>query len=310
MTTPSAPLSLLLLVATGGCVINGNKYTRPSELEQSWLVSRTRILGIRAEPAEIAPGQRASFEALLVGPPGEEEQLVRLWLACPDGGTGCATAELEGLDLEDPDPEQLEELGFIGFQLGIPGEAAPEYTAPPDLLDGLDEAAKLEGLNVTVQLTAFPLEQLDSSTTDIDFNEVEAGFKRLVVSEASTPNNNPRLDGFAVDETRLPDEVETVLVEPGQQYDLALFLADPGGIETYEFLNSDGEVEERVEEPYVSWFTTGGVLVESLGLWPFLDASWEAPDEVGTEGTWFAVVRDRRGGMSWWRQDWVVTDEP
>ena len=89
-----------------------------------------------------------------------------------------------------------------------------------------------------------------------------------------------------------------------------------GARERYQYVNSDGAVEDRVEEPYASWFVAGtdpdgagdpgGELLETVTLWPYMDASWLSPAERGASGTWFAVVRDRRGGMAWWSQEWVV----
>ncbi|MBX2801367.1 MAG: hypothetical protein KTR31_27060 [Myxococcales bacterium] len=299
---------IAFLVSAGllvqGCVINNDKWPRPRDLSQTWMVDRTRILGVRADPPEIAPGQRAEMSALIVQAPGEEEPLGVLWLACEDGGAGCAT-DLGALDLENVDLAQAQELGVIGFEPGL----APMYTAPTDVLDDLDERERREGLNVQVQLTAIPLDDLGETTGEIDFNALEVGFKRLVVSEATTPNNNPVLEAFTVDGLILPPEAEVIQVEAGQVYDLGIALSEFGGREVYEFLNSDGVVEERTEEPYAAWFSTGGTLNETITLWPFMEASWVAPEE-GESGTWFSVVRDRRGGMSWWLQDWEVVPEP
>lgn len=303
-----------LLLAVGllssACVINGDRWPRPSELSPSWLVDRTRILGIRAIPAEIAPGQRAEFEALIGQPPDAEEGLVRLWLACPDGDNGCATTELGSVDLENPDPEQLAKLGFIGVEVGLPGEPKPAYTAPPDLLDELPDEARLEGLSVTAQLTAFPAEQLEAKEApdEIDFNEVESGFKRLVVSEARTPNDNPVLVGILQEGIEDAPTAEVAEVRAGATIELTLAIEEAATIVTYEFVNSSGEVEERVEEPFVTWFATEGEVLEPFNLWPFFSSEWSAPAEVGVEGIWYAVVRDRRGGMSWETRRWVTVD--
>lgn len=306
MTRATIGSTCLLALLSSACVINGDRWPRPRDLDPSWLVNRTRILGIRAVPPEIAPGRRAAMEALLVQPPGSEEDLVRLWIACADGDVGCATGELADVDLENPDLAALQKLGFIGFQLGIPGEPAPMYTAPDDLLSGLEEADRLEGLNVTVQLTAFPADQLDAKNAqdEIDFNVVEAGYKRLVVSEARTPNNNPVLSGISV-ETEGGPPADLVEVAAGTTVRLELGLEETT-IETYEFVNSSGDVEERVEEPYVTWFATDGEVLEPFNLWPFFSSDWTAPDEVGAQGTWYAVVRDRRGGMAWSERSWIT----
>lgn len=271
---------LLVSLALPGCVLNSDKYTRPRELEQSWEVLKPRLLAVAAEPAEPRPGQVVTFQALLADPTGEVETV--LWLACPapdDGATfGCVGGE---------EPEVI----------GVQPLSDPVFTTPADLLDGLDEAARREGRYVLVQVTGLPELDPDLDLEDVDFNAVEAGFKRVVVSEASTPNQNPVHAGFTADGNVVLDGA-VLEVDPGQRYAIGIALEE-SSIETYEYLNSDGGLEQRVEEPYATWYATGGNVAEPATLWPFLESSWDAPEESGSEGTIYAVVRDRRGGMTW-----------
>jgi len=295
-------MMLLPLLVLAGCVINSEKYPRPRDLSEAWLVDRTRILAVRAEPPEIAPGEAALMQALVADAYDAPTDLNLVWLACLDGGdAGCAT-DLSGLDLEDPDPVALQEAGFIGFEPGFP----PRYAAPADVLDDLSPEERLEGINVQTQLFAFPADALtEGAAEEIDFNEIEVGFKRLVVSEAKTPNNNPRISGFTVDGLAVPDVVPTIELSPDQQYDFGVELDEVLGLEEYLFVNSRGEVEERVEEPYVAWFATSGEVTEPVTLYPFLEMTWTAPPEPGP-GRLYAVVRDRRGGMAWLTRDYLV----
>jgi len=294
--------TLVVAALLTGCVINGEKHIRPRDLDASTLVNRTRILGIRALPAEIRPGERAAFEALIGTAEGEAPELGSVWIACPEGDDfGCAT-DLGDLNLDNATPEDLAAIGFIGFEPGLP----PAYAAPNDLLDDISAADRLEGRSVLVQLSLFPLELLEEGVEEIDFNAVEGAYKRLVVSEATTPNDNPGLSAFLVDRFAVVPGISAVHVEPKQSYDLGILLQDVSGREVYEFVNSSGELEERVEEPYASWYATSGEVLEPVTLWPFMESTWRAPAEAGTKGTWYVVIRDRRGGMSWWTQDFVV----
>jgi hypothetical protein len=297
----------MILLVLAGCVINGDKYPRPRDLAPNWLVDRTRILAIRAEPPEAEPGAAISFEALIVDAEGVEPELAVVWLACPvddeGNGFGCAT-DLGSLDLEDPDPEALAELGLIGLEPFL----TPAYTVPDDLLDGLDDRERLEGVYVLIQLLALPLESVEDPVAEVDFAEVESAYKRLVVSEATTPNHNPQIASFTVDAVPVPAGAP-VYVEPEQTYALGITLPD-GAIETYQYLLSDGSPEERLEEPYASWYATGGEVLEEVTLWPYIEADWTAPPERGAEGTWYAVLRDRRGGMAWATQRWVADVPP
>lgn len=294
--------AILLAPLLGGCVINSDKWPRPRDLAPAWLVDRPRLLALQAEPPEARPGDLVTFSSLLAQPPGDEEELVTVWLACPLEGeeVGCAT-DLAGVGTTT-DPEALAELGIIGFEPGFP----PVYLVPADLLDALEPEARLEGLQVLVQSTSMPAELLEDEDAleELDFAVVEAGYKRLVVSEALTPNHNPRVGAYLVDGEIVP-EGALVHLDPLQPYEVGVQLPDDA-IEDYVFVNSEGVEEHRVEEPYVSWFATGGDLVESVTLFPYLEATWTSPAEAGTSGTWYAVLRDRRGGMAWKAQQWVV----
>ena len=120
-------------LAMTGCVIGGDKWPRPRDLAPSWLVDRTRILAVAANPPEIAPGETATFEALIPDPGGEGD-LSRLWFACPevDGGFGC------NLDLSTGSGTTATGTGTDGF-IGLEPFIPPVYTAPDDLLDGITD---------------------------------------------------------------------------------------------------------------------------------------------------------------------------
>jgi hypothetical protein len=290
---------LLLALILTSCVIGSEKYIRPADLAPTWLVDRPRVLGIRAMPAELRPGETARFEALLAAPDSDEPYTV-VWIACPVEGGGIGFGcplDLQALDLETATPEQLAEAGFIGFEPLIP----PVYTSPQDFLEELDDDERLEGAYVLVQVTAFPA---DADVEDtLDFNTIEAAYKRLVVSEASTPNTNPILGELTVEGIAVEADV-MIHLDPNQPYEIGIEIPNVA-IEEYEYRPSGGDVELRTEEPYVAWFTTGGQLLEEVTLYPNTQADWVSPKR-GTSGTWYAVARDRRGGQTWRIQRWTV----
>jgi hypothetical protein len=188
--------------------------------------------------------------------------------------------------------------------IGIEPLFAPSYVPEATILDDLTDIDRLEGVSVTIQLSAFPEDMLESTDTAIDYDNIEVAYKRLVVSEAETPNLNPEIAAFTVDGTAVPPGA-VVEVDQGQLYEIGIALPTES-VETYSFTTSAGAIEERVEEPYVTWFTTGdSTLNEPYALYPYLDASWIAAREPGT-GTWWAVVRDRRGGMAWYEQPFTI----
>ena len=291
----------LLFILLSGCVINGNKHPRPRDLSPSSLIDRVRLLAIQANPPEISPGTAATFTALLIDPNDEVDWTI--WSACPEdaaSGFGCPVA-LDQLDEGSMDPETLAEAGIIGIEPFY----APTYEAPEDALDHLDSEAQAEGEYTYVQALAFPEpEETSEQPEEIDFNQIETGFKRLVVSTAATPNTNPVINSWLIDGEPVPDG-EVVEVRAGSTIEIGITLSEQS-IEEYVHFNSDGVSEERIEEPYAQWFSSEGKVSEPTTLFPFLDSTWIAPEETGTTGTWWAVVRDRRGGISWLEQPFII----
>ncbi len=287
---PSAAWMLIPALASA-CVVGGDKWPRPSELTPDWLVDDAQILAVVAEPPEAVPGDIVTFSALIPDPTDRLEAVV--WLACPftdDAESGLPVCALDtaGLDPATASPEELAELGVIGFEPGFP----PTWLIPEDTLEGAEDP--LEGLYATIQVIGLP--STDPTDTGLDLADLELGYKRLVVSEGTTRNQNPIIASIEVDGVAVTPGTRLV-VDPHQKYTFELTLAEDA-IETYVYVNDDGVSEERVEEPYVTWYATGGTLLESLTLYPYLDVEWRA-GPYGQAATVWAVIRDRRGGMGW-----------
>lgn len=304
MTAKTTAIAALLLVPlAGGCVINGNKYPRPRDLEPQWQVTRARVLAIAPEPPEAAPGDTVTFSALIADPEEEIETVV--WAACApteSSDFGCDLSAFNDLG-DNPTPEELAEAGVIGWEPFI----APEYTPDEALLDGLTEQEALEGVQVTVQTLALPPFDVEDTGDSEFFNDVEVGFKRLIVSTAATPNANPVIATLEIGGVEIP-AASVVEIEGGLEYSLAVRLTDES-IQEYQYVNSDGITEDRIEAPYVTWYATDGSMIEQYGLYhddTLLQGRWVAPDDE-VEGAWYGVVRDRRGGMAWVEQPWRVT---
>ncbi len=286
---------MTFLILLAGCVIGGNDYQRPRDLPSSHLVDRPRLLAIAVEPPELRPGDTATVAALLADADGEID--LQVWLACPPElatSFGCAI-DLSVLT-EDATPAELAEAGIIGFLPGF----APTLTVPPDALEGLDAADREKGLYWTVQMLGLPA--AEEGQTELDFNEIESGHKRVVVSESLSPNLNPVAVGLRFDDQPLPPAA-VVEIDAGASYLLSVDL-DETTVETYTFLNPAGEVEQRTEAPFVIWYATAGSWYNGTSLYPTLSDTWTAPAEPGLEGAVWAVIRDRRGGMAWHEQRW------
>ncbi|MFH1466785.1 MAG: hypothetical protein ABIO70_20535 [Pseudomonadota bacterium] len=291
----SVGLTALLALATVGC--------QRVELSASWTVDRLRVLAVRAEPAEPAPGDTVGFEALIVSPDAPL-QLV-MWLACPAdiaGVMGCeldpaVLEQLAGLDPESLSPEELAALyaaladaGLMGAEPYLP----PSWTVPDHILDGLTEAERNEGVTLFVQVSAIP----EGAEGDSD---LELAYKRFPISEAATPNHNPVIDHLLVDGAEVAAGVILEL-DPLQAYEIEPVLADDA-VETYRYLLEDGTWEERLEEPYFSIYVQEGDISASNTLYPYSSFTWTTPEAPAlADQTLWIVLQDRRGGMSWWSQ--------
>ena len=291
-------LTLLLM----GCEIN--------QLARPTLVDRTRILGVASEPAEPAPGDQVTLTSLAVDP--EQGIGAVTWFGCvleDSSGFGCALdadrlEELFAMDLESMTPEEQAEwfvevqaAGFIGVEPDLP----PSFTVPTDLLDGLTEEEAIEGKNYLFTLSALPGEgNLDSLDLEAQGDsQAETGLKRMPVSLNPNPNQNPVVASMVLDGTFELEDQDTLRVQAGQTYSFVMTLTEDS-VESYTFVNSEGVSEDRIEQPYVSFYATSGNFFQEVSLYPYLEAEWTAPVDPPTpeSNLWF-VLRDRRGGMTW-----------
>ncbi len=263
-----------------------------TELSESWEIDRLRVLAVAAEPAEPRPGDTVTFRSLVVSP--DAPVAATIWFACLTGGGdyGCEVDEsLLDLDPAELGPEDLEalyEAGFIGAEPYLP----PVWQVPADALDGLSPEERLEGLTAIINVTAVP--DVEDPTED----DLELAYKRVPVSEATTPNHNPVVVSIAVDGV-VVEPGTVVSLDRGQPYTFEVALSDDS-VEAYEFVNGAGEVETREEEPYFTWYAQDGTFDRTFDLWPYTDTEYYAPEDpkADTAGIW-VVVRDRRGGMAW-----------
>ena len=132
--------------------------------------------------------------------------------------------------------------GFLGLDPFVP----PSWTVPETYLDGLSEDQKLEG--ITSIITVMALSDCDAlmqgdvedaqSILDAGKDDSEIAYKRIPVSLAATPNNNPVLTGISVDDF-IPVVGARVTLDAGQTYSLAVHLSETS-VETYTYRNKIG----------------------------------------------------------------------
>lgn len=270
-------------------------------MAQAWQIDRLRVLAVAAEPAEPRPGDTVQMTSLTVSP--AVPVALSTWFVCvisEETDTGCAidpalTEDLSSTDLSTLTPEEQAALyaelvaaGMIGVEPYFP----PVWTVPVDLLEGLTPEERLEGLVATVSITAIPDQE------QVDEGDLELAYKRVPVSEATTPNHNPPITGLRVDGIDVAAGA-TVALDRGQTYEIELVLPEEA-IETYTYVNADGVEESRTEEPYLAWYLQEGSFDQEYTLYPYVSVQYTSPVEptLAEQSLW-VVVRDRRGGMSW-----------
>jgi hypothetical protein len=289
--------SWLMVVALSGCVIQGNRYPRPRDLEPSWLAARPRLLAIQADPPDILPGEASTLRALFADPNDELRTFV--WIGCADEALTSFGCVLDPSALSpDATAEDLERAGVIGIEPFF----SPSIDAPLDYLDELDDRGQRRGRALVA--TVIGLTETALEDEGLDFNEIRVGFKRVMVTTRE-PNQNPSIEAFLVDENPWPEDTPFE-VAPGETVELDLTLGEDA-IEAYTYLNLDGEWEEREEQPFAEWYTSDGRIERSTTIHPFLFSRWVAPNEPDVEGSWWVVVKDRRGGISWAHRRWRTT---
>lgn len=322
------------LAAAAGALACQPEFPPKSEL------AGLRVLAIRAEPPEIAPGATSQLTALAVDPFGRPIRY--RWRAClrtergsgAFGGSGDAGMSNARYGTDDPgdcfDVAQATDLGTL---------PAAELTAPDDTLSaanlqeaylGGQEASEtvlailrsVAGLNLTVALEV----EVDASD-DAPADRVVA-FKRVNVSLASEPNANPEAPalelvpdgaerGEPLPNDVLPPEgacfVAPVALGEGSHelvfrdalfapvaYPVIVGTTDPG---------TPVALVDNDEAPFYAAFSVGG----DLGAFTVRGKPGGSPaDDPATLGWRFdaapveptelsVVLRDGRGGTAWCR---------
>ena len=319
----------LLWLAGGGC---------SNDLPAASFIDKLRVLAVRAEPPEVAPGQETALDLLAVEPPvpqldgGAPRPLSAVWLACAlppgaltlepcgvGGGLGDGGATLAPPACKD-DP---------GAPLCVVGtDLTARYTPAAGVLGG---AASTQIL-VTVAVADTDggavgclLDIANNGGRPTDPDHCVVALKRLAVSDVPDDqrNRNPTLADFTV----TPPGGVAEPLDSGQP----VWVPAPGKDKAeWDVIahRSDDAAERKADGTYealtVSWFTTAGHLDGGRSL--YLPDGCNTPSacadqvpELGADTTWYAptadeaapyvaadgrvqlwaVIRDDRGGVGW-----------
>lgn len=303
-------IAILIILASAAC---------QEPMESISQVTKFRVLGVQAEPPEISPGQGTTLKVLFADPTGEGREVSIVWLTCI--GSFSPTSDLS----EGCEPVWAPAMSTASQG----GDTYVIPTTAPDILSGLPEDEDYLTVTVITILCAGgeltigeePSGEIDALDDLCVGGDGLVAIKAFRVSNSSNPNKNPFISLLHFN--------EQPLAEIGEESEADAGPADGGpshtgtyvcensygcmeGAPIQAFLTDDsfqqyekeefGEIKITDEDPYISWFVTGGKLSDDRSRTneapgPF-QVSWKPPRYGGTFEMW-AVVHDMRGGLSW-----------
>ena len=266
---------MLTCVAAGALAVGAAACQQ--SLPDEALVTRLRILGIRAEPPEVAPGDTTRLDALVADPKGGGRAQTWAWALCtPDPAAGVSSCA---------DPTRLVPLGT---------GTSETLVVPTNALDAVPVPQQAKGIDafVVLQVSAPP-------------SDHEIGFKRLRISRSSTPNGNPRIAALRVGGSG----DDPLSVTAGEQVSF-LVATTAGAAQPYTDAagvhSEDLSVQWLVSGGTVDRFTTYVDSAEQIAI-----SSWTADhDAASAPTTLWAVLHDGRGGIDWASRMIVPTSGP
>jgi hypothetical protein len=291
------------------------------QLAPETLVTGLRVLAITAEPPEIAPGGSTALSILEMDPSRPGGATTVLWVGCDpdpfDLGRGACndTSALLMPTSFSMFPPGVKILGF--------GTKA-SYSTDAALFSPLMADDPIRQNGTVGQVLAVVIgEMIDPTSTDeqlralfqrIETQEVKTvmALTRVTVSEKTTRNQNPHLDGLSIDGVALPGGA-TVQVEAGQAVKLHV---QGGDAETYTLIYPDGPMS-FTETLVGAWYSSGGRFDQArfdLGTDVVFTApgSADLPEDPVPDkrtGTMWLVLRDERGGEAFTNIPFFVCDD-
>ncbi|MCK9464175.1 MAG: hypothetical protein M0R80_31530 [Proteobacteria bacterium] len=320
------PLLLVAAAVAAGC---GKEFAPFNELD------KLRVLAVRAEPPEIAPGEAAAIDALVFEPDGDE--VAYSWSWCP-----FTLGALDGYECAVTEQELAEAIEAVApgagsfvpsFDLGDGPSAAFANLVPPAALDALCEAIASDSAPAFVDLP----ECGDRLVVTIRLDVAAGGETATAVKELpllfeapAEPNANPAIgeifaapaaDGADPLVAGAPLEFEPQSALRAETlYDLGADVEDAASqLFTPAATDDDPDPEPRRETLFMTWFVTGGetdsmrtgFIEDDADMDDLVHNGWRTPElvESGGEAQLFLVLQDERGGVGWTARSVALEEE-
>lgn len=270
------------------------------------LIDKLRILGVRAEPADIAPRQSTRLDALIADPLDGAREINSLWIICPPVSEGASSPCTQEQMVRDP--TTLFSSPPDGIVV-VPFQSSISYQAPANALDGLAEgsAARTRGVTVAILLVVFEGHDVEALKTGQVEMQVALKQIRIAPPEASL-NQNPRVGNVTLEGAEwMPDSIGEATA--GMAVRLAASATD-GSVETFTRVLSDGTASEETETMAFSWYTTKGTYRSTLNANARTgngeSIRLDLPSRANEAVTLHLVLRDARGGIDWVTRELVT----
>jgi hypothetical protein len=271
----------------------------PKTGNPAWLVTEERIIGVRADPAEAAPGDLVQYTSLVVSPSGTEETPDLWWSLCNlrkpvAENTPVAQACLTG------DRAQAAQGGSVAIQ--TPSTACVNFgpLAPPSSKGTLrpTDPDATGGYYQPIRLDLGTEQAIVRERLHCDL----AGASLLLSQEFRaryTANQNPTLLSLSALVGDTPVSLDAIPADQPIRL-LATWSADSA--ESYPvFFPASQTIVDRREALWVSWFVTAGAVDDSItgrgedDPEVATENAWRSPAGAGTVFLWL-VLHDSRGG--------------
>jgi hypothetical protein len=283
---------------------------QPSLDDRISLVAEPRILAVRTDPAEAAPGQHVTFDALVVDAAGEALSAPIAWGLCTDRKP---LAELAPFSDRCRHGETIAPIGVgPAATANVPADVCRRFgpEVPPSTTEGRPLDADGTGgfyqpVRLAVAIGGVDVVALDRLRIACGASRVSAETLALF-RERYRMNVNPDVAELGV--VRNGGIAERPIVAPGERVTIrarwaACAEAECAGREPYVLVDPvTSTLASRVETMLVSWYAAAGKFdvdrADSRG--ETSDNAWTAPMQEGTVPM-HVVLRDDRGGSGWKR---------
>lgn len=300
MRTGARAAAAALVLASMHCV--------PTLSGTDSLVTATRILAVRAEPAEAPPGSKVTFTPLVVGPGGTVSAPPVSWDFCTapkpiteDNVVSNACLGSDALAAAGVGPTTTAPLPGKGCSLFGPDTGSTGFRPrDPDATGGFYQPlrATLPGAP-----DAFALARIHCDLPNASADAAAAFAKAYEV------NQNPHLQPL----TATVNGASVALSSVPPRAHVTLRASWPAmSAETFAYFDPNSQtVTSQREAMQVAWYSSNGSFdTESTGRASDDEATtsengWQAPDAAQTTHVWI-VLRDSRGGIDFASFDLVT----